>query len=93
MERVIKIEIEEDDYNDEINKFQHTSVFALQDYPKVRLLGAGGFSQVYLVRHATTGVRYAAKEQKWLGSDKQRCLKMAREETQILKKLKSQQVS
>ena len=89
MERVIKIEIEEDGYKDETNKFQHTSVSVFQDYPKVRLLGAGGFSQVYLVRHAKSGIRYAAKEQKWLGSDKQRCLKMAREETQILKKLAS----
>jgi len=53
----------------------------LQEYEKTRLLGAGGFGKVYLVKHTKTRVKCAAKEQK--------TSKYSREEALIIKKLEN----
>ena len=57
----------------------------LQEYEKTRLLGAGGFGKVYLVKHTKTRVKCAAKEQK--------TSKYSREEALIIKKLENHDVS
>ena len=56
----------------------------LQEYEKTRLLGAGGFGKVYLVKHTKTRVKCAAKEQK--------TSKYSREEASIIKRLENHQV-
>ena len=56
----------------------------LQQYEKTRLLGAGGFGKVYLVKHTKTRVKCAAKEQK--------TSKYSREEASIIKRLENHQV-
>ena len=57
----------------------------LQEYEKTRLLGAGGFGKVYLVKHTKTRVKCAAKEQK--------TSKYSREEALIIKRLENHEVS
>ena len=56
----------------------------LEEYEKTRLLGAGGFGKVYLVKHTKTRVKCAAKEQK--------TSKYSREEASIIKRLENHQV-
>ena len=64
---------------------QPRSLSELQEFEKTRLLGAGGFGKVYLVKHTKTRVKCAAKEQK--------TSKYSREEASIIKKLKNHEVS
>ena len=56
----------------------------LEEYEKTRLLGAGGFGKVYLVKHTKTRAKCAAKEQK--------TSKYSREEASIIKRLENHQV-
>ena len=64
---------------------QPRSLSELQEFEKTRLLGAGGFGKVYLVKHTKTRVKCAAKEQK--------TSKYSREEASIIKKLINHEVS
>lgn len=64
---------------------QPRSLSELQEFEKTRLLGAGGFGKVYLVKHTKTRVKCAAKEQK--------TSKYSREEASIIKKLTNHEVS
>ena len=69
---------------DSDSDLQIRSLSELEEYEKTRLLGAGGFGKVYLVKHTKTRVKCAAKEQK--------TSKYSREEASIIKRLENDQV-
>ena len=64
---------------------QPRSLSALKEFERRRLLGAGSFGKVYLVKHTICGTKFAAKEQN--------TSKDSREEAKILSKLKNDEVS
>ena len=70
---------------DHLDEFKPKRLSELKYYEKLRLLGAGGFGKVYLVKHKKTGMKCAAKEQ-------DRC-KMSKREARILNKLQHPDVS
>lgn len=70
---------------DSDTELQPRPLSELQEYEKTRLLGAGGFGKVYLVKHTKTRVKCAAKEQK--------TSKYSREEASIIMRLANDEVS
>ena len=70
---------------DSDTELQPRPLSELQEYEKTRLLGAGGFGKVYLVKHTKTRVKCAAKEQK--------TSKYSREEASIIMRLANHEVS
>ena len=71
--------------SDHLDELKPKRLSELKYYEKLRLLGAGGFGKVYLVKHKKTGMKCAAKEQ-------DRC-KMSKREARILNKLQHPDVS
>ena len=70
---------------DHLDELKPKRLSELKYYEKLRLLGAGGFGKVYLVKHKKTGMKCAAKEQ-------DRC-RMSKREARILNKLQHPDVS
>ena len=71
--------------SDHLDELKPKRLSELKYYEKLRLLGAGGFGKVYLVKHKKTGMKCAAKEQ-------DRC-RMSKREARILNKLQHPDVS
>ena len=71
--------------SDHLGELKPKRLSDLQDYEKLRILGAGGFGRVYLVQNKKTGIKCAAKEQ-----DRS---KMSKREAKILSKLQHPNVS
>ena len=71
--------------SDHLDELKPKRLSELKYYEKLRLLGAGGFGKVFLVKHKKTGMKCAAKEQ-------DRC-KMSKREARILNKLQHPNVS
>ena len=71
--------------SDELDEVRPKTLSELQDYEKLRILGAGGFGKVYLVKNKKTGLKCAAKEQ-------DRC-EMSKREAKVLNKLQHPDVS
>ena len=71
--------------SDELDELKPKTLSELEDYEKLRILGAGGFGKVYLVQHKKTGVKCAAKEQSRS--------KMSKREATVMNKLQHPDVS
>ena len=86
--RIIPIKMEQ---ASKTGLLKYGNISDLKVYQRLRLLGAGGFGKVYLVRHETTRKKFAAKEQRWPEGDRNGP-KLAREEAKILQKLDNTKV-